>query len=473
MGFVDSVESLHLRSLGVLVSPLQRLIEGRLWAKILVGMILGVGVGFALGPDANWVAAPTAHVISDWLALPGQIFLGVLQMIVVPLVFASIIRGLAASESVEQLRRLGLRLAIYFLVTTTVAVTIGLVIAFLIDPGSAIDTGSLLSQADSTVVPALENAASNRSVPEMLTSLLPVNPLGAMVDRQMLHNVVFAILIGVALLSMKPEQSKPLLALLGSLQEVCMTLVRWAMLLAPVAVFGLIARLTSGMGLSAMVGLAVYVATVVGGLAILLLFYLLVVVVLARRSPTAFLRSIRQVMLLAFSTSSSAAVMPLTIKTAEKELKVRPSIAQFVVPMGATINMDGTALYQAVATVFLAQATGVDLSTGALVLVVVTTIGASIGSPSTPGVGIVLLASVLTSVGIPLESVALIIGVDRILDMSRTAVNVAGDLTACVVMDRWIGGTLSSEEERQRQEEHQAERVATGVDVLVEPSLPS
>ena len=471
MGFVESVEYLHLRSLGVLVSPLQRLIEGRLWAKILVGMILGVGVGFALGPNANWVAAPTASVVSDWLALPGQVFLGVLQMIVVPLVFASIIRGLAASESVEQLRRLGLRLAVYFLVTTAVAVAIGLLIAFLIHPGDAVDAGGLLSHADSSVLPPLETTA--RSVPEMLTSLLPVNPLGAMVDRQMLHIVVFAIFIGVALLSMQPEQSKPLLGLLGSLQEVCMTLVRWAMLLAPVAVFGLIARLTSSMGFSAMLGLAVYVATVVGGLAILLLFYLLLVVALARRSPTAFLRSIRQVMLLAFSTSSSAAVMPLTIKTAEQELKVRPSISQFVVPMGATINMDGTALYQAVATVFLAQATGVDLSTGALVLVVVTTIGASIGSPSTPGVGIVLLASILTSVGIPVESVALIIGVDRILDMSRTAVNVAGDLTACVVMDRWVGGTLSSEEEQQRQDERQAQRAAIGVDVLVDPSAPS
>lgn len=473
MGFVESVESLHLRSLGVLVAPLQRLIEGRLWAKILIGMILGIGVGFALGPSADWVAPPTAQIISEWLALPGQIFLGILQMIVVPLVFASIIRGLAASESVEQLRSLGLRLAIYFLVTTTVAVTIGLLMAFLIHPGDAIDAGALLAQADTSALPALDAAEATRSVPEMLTSLLPVNPLGAMVDRQMLHIVVFAIFIGVALLSMKPEQSKPLLALLGSLQEVCMTLVRWAMLLAPVAVFGLIARLTSGMGLSAMLGLAVYVATVVGGLAVLLLFYLLVVVVFARRSPIGFLRSIRQVVLLAFSTSSSAAVMPLTIKTAEDELKVRPSIAQFVVPMGATINMDGTALYQAVATVFLAQATGIELSTGALVLVVVTTVGASIGSPSTPGVGIVLLASVLTSVGIPVESVALIIGVDRILDMTRTAVNVAGDLTACVVMDRWIGGRRSSEEEQQRQEEHQVKRTAIGVDVLVEPSPPS
>jgi Na+/H+-dicarboxylate symporter len=172
-------------------------------------------------------------------------------------------------------------------------------------------------------------------------------------------------------------------------------------------------------------------------------------------------------MLLAFSTSSSAAVMPLSIKTAEEGLGVRPSIAQFVVPIGATVNMDGTALYQAVATVFLAQVTGVDLSAGALVLVVVTTVGASIGSPSTPGVGIVLLSTVLASVGIPVEAIALIIGVDRILDMSRTAVNVAGDLTACVVMDRWVGGAQTSEDEKRRQDALDAERARTGADVIV------
>lgn len=468
MGFLDSVEFLHPRSLGALVHPLQRLIERRLWAKILIGVVLGIGVGFVLGPSADWVATPTARVVGEWLALPGMVFLAVLQMIVVPLVFASIIRGLAASESVQQLRRLGLRLAIYFLGTTSVAVCIGLIMAFLTNPGNAIDATGLLAQADTSLVPTVSGGVGAASFPEMITSLLPINPLGAMVDKQMLQVVVFAIFVGVALLSMQPEQSKPLLSLLGSLQEVCMTMVRWAMLLAPVAVFGLLARLTSSMGLGAMVGVIAYIATVVAGLGILLVFYLLLVTIFARRSPLVFLRAIREVMLLAFSTSSSAAVMPLSIKTAEEKLMVRPSISQFVIPLGATINMDGTALYQAVATVFLAQATGVDLSTGALVLVVVTTVGASIGSPSTPGVGIVLLASVLTSVGIPVESVALIIGVDRILDMSRTAVNVAGDLTACVVMDRWVGGTLSPVEEQQRQAVHEEERAASGVDVLVD-----
>jgi Na+/H+-dicarboxylate symporter len=172
----------------------------------------------------------------------------------------------------------------------------------------------------------------------------------------------------------------------------------------------------------------------------MLCVYLVIVFVVSGMTPWRFLKSARDVQLLAFSTSSSAAVMPLTIKTAEERLGVRSSIAQFLVPLGTTVNMDGTALYQGAATVFLAQVFGIDLSLGALVLVVVTTVGASIGSPATPGVGIVILATVLGTVGIPASGIALIIGVDRILDMSRTAINVTGDLTACTVMDRWVGG---------------------------------
>jgi Na+/H+-dicarboxylate symporter len=433
MTLFESVDALSLRSLGTLVRPLQRLVEGRLWAKILLGMALGIGLGIVLGPTTGWLAPTAADVVGEWIALPGQLFLGMIQMIVVPLVFASIIRGLAASEGVDQLRKLGSRIAPYFLATTTIAVTIGLVAGYLIGPGNAIDPGVLGSHAGTIDLSSASAAGTaTQSVPEMLTSLLPVNPLGAMVERHMLHVVVFAIFIGAALISMRPEQAGPLLSLLGSLQEVCMTLVRWAMLLAPVAVFGLLARLTLSMGLDALIGMAIYVGTVLAGLAVLFTLYLGIVAVVAKQSPWAFVVAIREVMLLAFSTSSSAAVMPLSIRTAEDKLRVRPSISQFIIPLGATINMDGTALYQAVATVFLAQVTGIDLTFAALVLVVVTTVGASIGSPSTPGVGIVLLSTILASVGIPAEAIALIIGVDRILDMS------------------WIAGSEASRAQRRR-----------------------
>jgi Na+/H+-dicarboxylate symporter len=217
-----------------------------------------------------------------------------------------------------------------------------------------------------------------------------------------------------------------------------MTVVRFAMRLAPIAVFGLMAQLTSKIGLGALLGLAVYVGTVLAGLLIMMLLYLSLVWIIAQISPKTFLSSVRETLLLAFSTSSSAAVMPLSIKTAEEAPHVRPSISQLVIPLGATINMNGTALYQGVAAIFLAQVFGVDISLGGMVLIVVLAVGASIGSPATPGVGIIILATILASVGIPPAGIALIMGVDRILDMSRTAVNVCGDLVTSVLLHRWV-----------------------------------
>jgi Na+/H+-dicarboxylate symporter len=285
-------------------------------------------------------------------------------------------------------------------------------------------------------------------------------------EREMLQVVLFAVFIGLALVAMPPKQAQPILSLMGSLQEVCMTVVRWAMYIAPFAVFGLLAQITIKVGLDALLGMAVYVGTVILGLLLMIVFYLLIVSFFGRYNPLRFLSAVREVQLLAFSTSSSAAVMPLSMQTAEDKLGVRPSISQFLIPLGASINMDGTALYQAAATVFLAQVYSVELSLPALLLILVTTVGASIGSPATPGVGIVILAMVLSSVGIPASGVALIIGVDRILDMSRTAVNVTGDLTACLVMDRWVGGKKTAEEERSEELKRNEKRACDDEDVI-------
>jgi len=216
-------------------------------------------------------------------------------------------------------------------------------------------------------------------------------------------------------------------------------------LLAPFAVFGLMARLTSQMGLGALLGMGMYVATVLIGLLMLFVVYLVLLWVFGKEPPLRFIGSVRELLLLAFSTSSSAAVMPLSIRTAEEKLGVRSSVAQFVIPLGATINMNGTALYQGAATVFLAQVYGIDISTGGMVLVVAMAVGASIGSPATPGVGIVVLSMVLSTIGIPPSGVALIMGVDRILDMSRTAINVSGDIVACKLMDRWVGSAMDGD----------------------------
>ncbi len=447
------LEKIHPRPLTHLARHLQGLIRGRLWLKILVAMFLGVGTGVILSPATGLLDQATADMVGSWLALPGNIFLGLIQMIVVPLIFASVIRGLAASEDMEYLRKVGLRIVIYFLITTTVAIIIGLTVTTIIQPGTFIDEGLMTTMGPGADISDNldEETPDLGTLPEIVVSLIPENPLGSMVERDMLQVILFAVFIGLALVSMNPQQAKPLLSLLGSLQEVCMTVVRWAMLLAPLAVFGLLAQVTIKVGLDALLGMGVYVGTVLLGLLLLLCFYLLIVALYCRMNPLFFLGAVREVQLLAFSTSSSAAVMPLSMQTAEEKLNIRPSISQFLIPLGASINMDGTALYQGAATVFLAQVFGIDLGLPALLLIVVTAVGASIGSPATPGVGIVILSMVLRSAGIPTAGVALIIGVDRILDMSRTAVNVTGDLTASLVMNRLIPGQKTAEEEIQEE----------------------
>lgn len=462
---------IHPRSMKYLSETLASLVKGRLWLKVIVGMVLGLVVGIVMGPSMGLVSPAIARPLANWLALPGQLFLALIQMIVIPLVFASVIRGLAASESVEQLRQMGLWVALFFMATTALATAIGLSLALLIRPGTALDASLL--QATIGAAPAVETAAATTppaldELPRLLVNLLPGNPLSSMVESQMLQVVVFAIIVGVALVSMAPVRSKPMLELLGSLQEVCMTVVRWAMWLAPFAVFGLLAQLTMKVGVDALIGMAVYVMTVLLGLLIMFGLYLILLQVLGGVSPRGFLRAARDVLLLAFSTSSSAAVMPLSIRVAEDGLGVRPSVAQFVIPLGATINMNGTALYQGVAAVFLAQAFGIDLGTGDLVLIVIMAVGASIGSPATPGVGIVILAMVLSSVGVPPAGIALLMGVDRILDMSRTAINVNGDLLAAKLIDKWIRGGKTADEEQAEEAERERRRAATREDTLVE-----
>ena len=446
MGNSESVDSPSSgdprpRSLLPLAETLQHLIRGRLWLQVLIGMVLGIGSGVLLGPSVGLVQAETAAVIGNWFAFPGQLFLALIQMIVIPLVFASIIRGLCSSDNLDQLRRMGLRAVGYFVVTTAISVTIGVWLALIIRPGDYVDAAEIRAgfgvsagaiDASAAAAPSLTN------LPQHFVSLLPSNPLSSMVESNMLQVVIFATVVGVALVMMAREKAMPMLDLLATLQEVCMTVVRWAMWLAPWAVFGLMAQLTSRIGLQAFLGMAVYVGTVMLGLVLLLVMFLAIAAVGGGMRPLKFLSSARDVLLLAFSTSSSAAVMPLSMKTAEERLGVRPPISQFIIPLGATINMNGTALYQGVAAIFLAQVFGVEIGTGGLVLIVLTAVGASIGSPATPGVGIVILSSILVTVGVPPAGVALIMGVDRILDMSRTALNVTGDLVACVLMNRWV-----------------------------------
>jgi len=423
-----------------LVERLDYLVRSKLWVQILLAMFLGIGTGLALSPTGGAIVeAQTANTIAAWLALPGRLFLALIQMVVIPLVLTSIVLGISGGENTGFLHRIGMRIVPYFMTTTIVAVVIGASLALSIEPGQYIAEANVAtSPLPENMIPA-ENAGNDISLPDRIVNIIPANPTNAILQRSMFQVVVFSILMAVALASIKPKRAKPLLDLCVSLQDVSMKVVSWAMTLAPAAVLGLLAQISVQIGFEALLGMSYYIGTVLLGLMLLMIFYLVVVLVLAERNPLSFLRDIREVQLLAFSTSSSAAVMPLSMKTAEEKLKVQKPVSQFVIPLGATINMDGTALYQVIAAVFLTQVYGIDLTLAQLALLAATTVGASIGAPSTPGVGIIILATIVQSLGVPPQGIALILGVDRILDMTRTSVNVSGDLTACVVMSRWLG----------------------------------
>jgi len=465
--FPNPIEMLHPRSLKFYSHRLQSLIKGKLWLKVVIGLVLGILVGLLLSPTFSFVDSSTSSIIVEWLAVPGIIFLGLIQLIVIPLIFASIIRGIAGSGSTKELKRVGLAAMIFFLVTTILAVVIGIVVTNIIHPGEYIDSSTI-------EVPDLElndkvsvEEFSLKKVPSKIGNLLSSNIFGSIINNEMLQIVIFSIIIGIALVSINVRQSKPLIELFGSIQDVSLIVVKWAMVLAPFAVFGLMAKVVSQVGLKTLFGLGIYVLTVMAGLLILFSFYLIFLFFTVGITPLAFLVGSKDALLLAFSTSSSAAVMPVSIKTAEEKLKVRPSIAQLIIPLGATINMNGTALYQTVATLFLAQVFGIELSLPALVLLIITIVGASIGSPAAPGVGIAILAVVLESVGIPITGIALIIGVDRILDMSRTAVNVGGDLTTCAFVDKYIGGEKTTKQQISERKKHERQRRQSGDDVLI------
>jgi Na+/H+-dicarboxylate symporter len=416
---------------------LDRYIQGKLWAKIILALILGIVSGYLLGDEIHLVDADLSKTITSWIALPGHLFLSLIKLVVIPLVFASVVLGIIGSESIQRLKSLGLKTLIFYILTTICAVIIGFAVAFLIKPGRFIDSNLIAKLDVSQTVSESTAIAGKLKVDDVVNGLIPSNPFSVLVGGEMLQVVLLAIFLGIALMSLKDDEAQPLVSLLNTFQKISMVVISWAMRLAPFAVFGLTAKLISQLGAKALFGLGIYVLTVLLGLSLLMAFYLLLVMILGKKSIFEFIKMTKEVLLLAFSTSSSASVMPLTIETAEKKLGVRSSISQFIIPLGTTINMGGTALYQGVATAFLAQVFQVDLSMGQITLVVLTATLSAVGAPGTPGVGIAILATILTSVGIPAHGVMLIVGVDRILDMCRTVLNVAGDLAAAVIMNRF------------------------------------
>ena len=429
---------LEFRPLNNLSIHLDRLIKGRLWLKVIIGLVLGAGMGVILNPSTGLLSENISLRLADWLDLPGQIFMRLVQMIMIPLIFTSIISGIVSNTS-ENLKSFGLRLLLYFVFTTAIAIIIGLAVTLILKPGQYIFTlGGFPNKGEDQL---LSNEQTNliENIPNAISNLIPNNPLESILTGEMLGVVIFTIIIGVAITQLREETASPIIRFSEAVQKICMIVVSWAMMLVPYAVFGLIAALLSRTGVEIFLGLVYYMVVVILGLMILMTFYLLLVLVVTKINPFNFLRTIREPQLLAFSTASSAAVMPVSMKTADEQLGVSSYISDLVIPVGATINMDGTALFQCVTTLFMAQAYGIELSIVNLILITITVVAASIGTPAIPGGGVIILASVLQSAGIPIDGLIVIIGIDRILGMFRTAVNVTGDLTACLIFNKFYG----------------------------------
>lgn len=406
-----------------------------LTTRILLAMAAGILIGSLLnflmyGSDLSqgWPALVNTYLTGDdsFLDVVGRIFVASLKLLVVPLVFVSLICGSSSLGNSARMGSIAGKTMLFYLVTTAIAVSAALLFAVFVGPGEGVN---LVSDAtfDGGVAPPLA---------DVLVDIFPTNPVEAMAEGKMLQIIVFALLFGYAI-SHAGEPGRRIASFFRDMESVVMKMVDILMQVAPYGVFALLAQLFSTMGISAILDLATYFFTVLA----VLLFHVLVTYSLLLKgltglSPCILLSKMRPVWAFAFSTASSGATLPITLRTVERRMGVHNSVAGFTVPLGATINMDGTAIMQGVATVFIAQVYGMDLTMSAYITVVITATLASIGTAAVPGVGLITLAMVLGQVGLPVEGIALIIGVDRLLDMVRTAVNVTGDAVVSVIVAR-------------------------------------
>ncbi|MCA1031147.1 dicarboxylate/amino acid:cation symporter [Bacillus timonensis] len=392
-----------------------------LTVRIILGLILGAAVGLLL----NLTSPELFTTLNTWVFVPlGKIFINFIKMLVVPIVFFSITLGVAGLGDPKKLGRIGAKTITFFLVTTCIAILIGLGLASVMKPGVG-DFNTEGASFETTEAPP---------VVDTLLNIIPTNPVAAMADGSMLQIIAFSIFVGFAL-TILGEKTAGIKSLIEQGNEIMMYLVNLIMRFAPYGTFGLIATAIGSQGFDAIRAMGLYMIVVVLALFIhTFVTYGSAVAILGKTNPLSFFKGFFPAMTVAFSTSSSNATLPVSMNTAQNNLKVPKSISSFVQPLGATINMDGTAIMQGVATIFIAQVFGVDLSMTQIVTVVLTAVLASIGTAGVPGVGLIMLAMVLSSVGLPAEGIALIIGIDRLLDMTRTAVNITGDAACAVIV---------------------------------------
>lgn len=399
--------------------------------RILLAMVLGISLGSifevllrTLDPASGLYGFLYNGLVMGVFDVLGRIFIASLKLLVVPLVLVSLICGMAALGASSRMGPIAGKTLGLYLITTCIAVTLGLAIAILVGPGNGVNAVASIDFVPKEAPP----------IKETLINIFPTNPIAAMAEGNMLQVIVFALLVGFAM-TRAGEAGQRLIAWFQDMEVVVMKMVGVLIELAPYGVFALLTKLFATMGFGTIFDLAKYFFTLLA----VLLFHGLVVYGLVLRtltplSPSMLRAKMRRVWAFAFSTSSSGATLPVTLRTVEKRLGVNKSVAGFAVPLGATINMDGTAIMQGVATVFIAQVYGIDLSSSQLLMVVLTATLASIGTAAVPSAGLIMLSLVLTQAGLPVEGIALILGVDRLLDMVRTAVNVTGDATVSTVV---------------------------------------
>jgi len=415
--------------------------------KILVGMLLGVVFGFVMLQIQGGEA-----FVTSWIKPLGTIFVKLLKLIAVPLILASLIKGISDLKDISKFASIGVKTIVIYVLTTVIAISIGLTLVNIFNPGDGV--------SDATISKLTETYANNSSVQgkiaeatrqqqsgplDFVVDMIPENAFSALSNNKLMLQVIFlAIFLGISLLLIGEKSAKPLKDVFDSLNDVVLKMVDLIMLTAPYAVFALLANVVVSSGDPELLyALLFYASVVVGGLLLMVCFYLIVVGVVVKKNPFWFLKQISPAQLLAFSTSSSAATLPVTMERVEEHVGVDKEVSSFVLPVGATINMDGTSLYQAVAAVFIAQALNFDLTFTDQLMIVLTALLASIGSAAVPGAGMVMLVIVLESVGFPADKLAiglaLIFAVDRPLDMCRTVINVTGDATVSTLIAKLEG----------------------------------
>jgi len=409
----------------VMFAKLRRM---KLHTQILIALLLGA----VLGPLLGAVATEIKPI--------GDAFINLLVMIVVPLVMASLIIGTASLGDLRKLGRVGIKTVGFYLIATALAVTLGLLAAETLNPGIGMDEDvktRMLTDYAGVTAEQLERIAEKPTVKDLLLRIIPRNPFQAMAETNFLQIIFFSILFGVSLTILSSERRKPVLDFLSGVNDAMIVLVKLVMKVAPYGVFALIAAVSAQFGYGVLLTLLKYVLVAIGTMVVFTLAFYPLSLRLSGVSPLLFFKRYYEVILFAFSTSSSNATLPLNLQVTEEDLGVSSEVASFVLPLGATVNMNGTAIYQGVSTVFIAQVFGIALGLNDLITIVLTATLASIGAAGVPGIGMVTLTIVLTQLGIPLEGIALVVGVERILDMTRTAVNVTGD-TVCAV---WVAKT--------------------------------